>query len=431
MQTYLRKRGRKYSFRKRVPIEFQHLFLKKEIQVPLKTDSEKVALQRAHNFNLVLEEFWNSIQDSSHPEYLNSELEDAIHDARKIGFKYISKEDLVKKAPLHEFVNRINAAYHAPDKATKEYLLGGGSNPGALKLTKAKEKYFKFQKGNLTEYSEDQVLKWQRPRNRAVSNFIECVGDIEIDQISRDDVLKFRNWWVQRITGKSMSANTANKEFSIIKQIITNANDDYSLDMSVDKLFKGVRLKEKEKATRMPFSNSFIKNKFLSGKSLSGLNEEARMLVFAMADTGARIKELIGLMDEDIYLKNDIPYIAIRPNDIRGLKTAQSERELPLVGSALFAFQKLNGSFNHYLGKSDLISNTINKYFRENNTLPSNSHSLYSLRHSFEDRLTAVEPPDKVQAMLMGHKYTRPRYGSGPTLAQKKFWLDKIAFDIC
>jgi hypothetical protein len=54
--------------------------------------------------------------------------------------------------------------------------------------------------------------------------------------------------------------------------------------------------------------------------------------------------------------------------------------------------------------------------------------TLYSLRHTFEDRLTAIEAPEKVVAMLMGYKWHRPRYGLGPSLGQKREWLNCIAF---
>ena len=155
-------------------------------------------------------------------------------------------------------------------------------------------------------------------------------------------------------------------------------------------------------------------------------------MIYAMIDTGARISELTGLDEKngDIILHEDIPYIRIRNNSIRKLKTAQSERDLPLVGASLVAFQRLGGGFKRYLGKRELVSTTINKYFREKGLQPSENHSLYSLRHSFEDRLTAVEPPEKVQAILMGHKYIRERYGLGPSLEQKRFWLNKIAIKI-
>ncbi len=120
----------------------------------------------------------------------------------------------------------------------------------------------------------------------------------------------------------------------------------------------------------------------------------------------------------------------IRPNSIRQLKTPHSRRSLPLVGSALYAFRNLPNGFEHYRGRPDALSATLNKYLRTHDLLPTKQHCVYSLRHSFEDRLTAVEPPEKIQAMLMGHKYERERYGDGPTLEQKKNWLEKICFDV-
>lgn len=42
--------------------------------------------------------------------------------------------------------------------------------------------------------------------------------------------------------------------------------------------------------------------------------------------------------------------------------------------------------------------------------------------------MTAVEAPEKVMAILMGHKYTRPKYGAGPSLEQKQRWMQRIAF---
>lgn len=151
-----------------------------------------------------------------------------------------------------------------------------------------------------------------------------------------------------------------------------------------------------------------------------------------MADTGARPSELVGLNSEngDICLNAKIPYIHIRPGQKKELKTQQSERQIPLVGSSLMAFQNMPNGFQRYYRNSDLLSNTLNKYLRESDLLPTPEHCVYSLRHSFEDRLTYVEPPEKVQAALMGHKYSRPRYGDGPSLEQKKNWLEKIALKV-
>ena len=164
--------------------------------------------------------------------------------------------------------------------------------------------------------------------------------------------------------------------------------------------------------------------------NLKGLHRECQLLLFAMADTGARPSELLGLNAErgDIVLDAPIPYIFIRPDKKKALKTTQSERQIPLVGASLYAFKELEGGFVHYHQKADTLSANTNKFLKENDLLPSSKHSLYSLRHSFEDRLTAVEPPEKVQSFLMGHKYRRERYGDGPSLEQKKKWLDMICF---
>ena len=43
-------------------------------------------------------------------------------------------------------------------------------------------------------------------------------------------------------------------------------------------------------------------------------------------------------------------------------------------------------------------------------------------------KVTAVEAPEKLIAALMGHKYSRPKYGAGPSLKQRQEWMEKIAF---
>jgi integrase len=68
----------------------------------------------------------------------------------------------------------------------------------------------------------------------------------------------------------------------------------------------------------------------------------------------------------------------------------------------------------------------LSKYLKENDLIPSDKHTAYSLRHSFQNRLLAVNAPDRVQADLMGHKFNRPSYGDGSSLKQKLEWLNKI-----
>jgi integrase len=101
---------------------------------------------------------------------------------------------------------------------------------------------------------------------------------------------------------------------------------------------------------------------------------------------------------------------------------------MPLVGVALATMRVQPEGFPRYRDNAGTLSATVNKFLAENGLLPGQGQTLYSLRHTFEDRLTAVEAPDKIAAALMGHKYHRPRYGVGPSLTQKAEWLQRIAF---
>ncbi|MEC8967302.1 hypothetical protein [Alteromonas sp. CyTr2] len=61
---------------------------------------------------------------------------------------------------------------------------------------------------------------------------------------------------------------------------------------------------------------------------------------------------------------------------------------------------------------------------------PSPSNTLYSLRHTFKDRLRDIGAPEEIIDELMGHKTRGPKYGRGHLLEKKYEWLQRIAFDV-
>ena len=69
-------------------------------------------------------------------------------------------------------------------------------------------------------------------------------------------------------------------------------------------------------------------------------------------------------------------------------------------------------------------------YFRENDLKPTPAHSLYSLRHTFKDRLRDAGAPEEVIDELMGHKKSGPKYGRGHMLENKYEWLKRIEFSV-
>lgn len=70
----------------------------------------------------------------------------------------------------------------------------------------------------------------------------------------------------------------------------------------------------------------------------------------------------------------------------------------------------------------------VNKFLENNGLRPTKDHTVYSLRHSFKDRLIAAEAPDSLIDALMGHRTGKPKYGKGPPLELKLKFMSSIAF---
>jgi integrase len=133
-----------------------------------------------------------------------------------------------------------------------------------------------------------------------------------------------------------------------------------------------------------------------------------------MVNTGYRPSEGACLTAAQIRLDHNVPHISIEPVG-RQLKSAYARRIIPLAGVSLEAFRQCPDGFPRY-ADNPALSATVNKYLRANGLMESPGHSLYSLRHSFEDRMLAAGIDDRIRRDLFGHRLTRERYGKGADL---------------
>jgi integrase len=69
----------------------------------------------------------------------------------------------------------------------------------------------------------------------------------------------------------------------------------------------------------------------------------------------------------------------------------------------------------------------VNKFLRGNGLCETPDHTLYSLRHGFEDRLLAAGVDERIRRDLLGHALKRERYGSGATLEHMQELVLKVA----
>lgn len=123
-----------------------------------------------------------------------------------------------------------------------------------------------------------------------------------------------------------------------------------------------------------------------------------------------------------------IPHLIVRSRLGRAIKNKNSKRMIPLVGVSLEVMREFPDGFPTYRDNDAGLSSTVNKYLRANGLMESDDHVVYSLRHSFEDRLLRAGVDDRVRRDLMGHSLNRERYGQGGGLAFKAEMLQRIAF---
>lgn len=159
-----------------------------------------------------------------------------------------------------------------------------------------------------------------------------------------------------------------------------------------------------------------------------------RWAVPILWETRCRIAEIIGLRRSDVF--PDAVSNKIIAHSARRLKTSESERELPLVGYAQVAMQRLLNShdddllFPKYLRDGAILAThagkTLNKWLKQQTS----GKTAHCLRHAFRDRLRAVECPIEPLDALGGWSAVQGaarRYGAGFTIKQKRSWLQRIA----
>lgn len=406
------KRGDTYYIYKRVPKRYTAVEQRGTIWLSLDTDSPTEANRKAGRVWDFMEQAWEA-RLAGETNDAEIRFEAARKEAARRGFKYLPVADIAT-LPLEERLKRVEAA--APQGVIDSFKVGavlGGVDQPAITLNRALELFWDLAKDRAMGKSEDQIRRWKNPRIKAIRNLVDQIGDKPIAEITPDDMLEFRQWWIDKVEAEGLTANSANKDFTHISDTLKTVNRMKRLGLVLP--LTDLALKEGDKRTRPPFADDWIKTKLLAPGALDGLNTEARCILLGMVNTGYRPSEAAGLLPKHINLEGDVPFISIEPEG-RALKNSTSKRQIPLTGISLDAFKACPKGFARYRESSATLSVTVNKFLRENGLLETPAHSLYGLRHSFEDRMIANNVDERTRRDLFGHAYNRERYGKGATL---------------
>ena len=264
-----------------------------------------------------------------------------------------------------------------------------------------------------------------RTATRNIEYVIRVLGNKSIKSYSSSDGAKFRDWLID----KGMCINTVKRVFSSVRSIINIAINEEGLDCNngFSKTYFPI---DNSNKTRTPIPSDIIKEVQTLCRQK---DDEIRWLVALISDTGMRLGEAVGLLKSDIKLDSKIPYIELKPHSWRSLKTKGSERNIPIIGSSLWACKRILESnndsifaFPKYTNQLNCNSNSasaaLNKWLKEQLL---NSYQVHGFRHSMRDRLRAVECPSDIVDRIGGWiTYgVGQSYGKGYPLEVLNKWM--------
>ncbi|OWY07390.1 integrase [Thioclava sp. F42-5] len=418
------KRGEIWHLRRRVPKGYASVDPRREVVISLRTGSEEVARQKAPALWAEQVEVWEAMLDGD-TEDAEARFAAAKRFAKARGYRFLEARK-VARLPVEELLARIDlvASDEMRDPLGADSLLGGAELP-LITVSRALELFWGLARDKTLGKSADQVRRWRYPHIKAVQNFVSVVGDKPLDDLARDDFLDFRDWWAERMACEGFTANSANKDLTHLSAVLKRVNRDKRLGLELPLEDLGFR---QGKAARRPsFSDDWVRDRLLAPGALDGLEPQARAILLVMVNTGLRPSEIAALRPEEIRLGDPIPHLLLQPIG-RVLKTQNAERVMPLHGVSLDAMRAFPDGFSRYRESSATLSATVNTYLRDAGLLESERHSLYSLRHAFEDRMLAAGIDERIRRDIMGHALGRERYGEGGRLATIAELLEPIAF---
>jgi len=168
---------------------------------------------------------------------------------------------------------------------------------------------------------------------RACRYLIKAQGNKRLIHYTKSDATAFRDTLIDR----GMNGNSVTRVFGTVKSIVSFAANQSGLTMINP--FMRVYFGNKQGVTvRQPIPNDAIR---VVQKVCKQQDDDIRWLVAMVADTGMRLAEAAGLHSTDIHLDAEVPFVRIQPHSWRRLKTAGSERDVPLVGSSMWAAQRI------------------------------------------------------------------------------------------
>ena len=373
-----------YYFSRRVPADLLSHYSYPRIVQGLKTRSAQTAKSRALVAAAKLDEYWSHLR---------------MTDPDLIGYSL------------------LKPGFQANFQNTKFDMSTGIEN--CLTLSEALETY-------VTQKGAGKPKTFKAAAQRACTYLVDACGAKTLAEYTRTDALGYRDYLI----AKGLVGSSVGRVISSIRAIFNFAISEYALDLKNP--FIGMyfdRLAGISKRLPIP-----VEDILKVQQQCRLIDDDLRWLVALISNTGMRLAEGSGLLKSDIILDAEVPHISLKPHPWRSLKTSGSQRDIPLVGTSIWAAQRLSGAFldspyafprynRRDTTNSNSASAALNKWLHQ--FVPKGC-TMHSFRHSMRDRLRAVECPSDIIDQIGGWatEGVGQSYGEGYELKVCAKWMN-------
>jgi integrase len=417
------------SFQRAVPKALQRRYPKKLIRVPLPR------VQSIDQLKAIVDELKNETTQlfrlmKDDPQMLPAEAKRAVNAVFKnLGIKIdpdgkVSDQDrgMFEDAYAAKFDQDVSNIGHW--KVTQRFLSGDYS----LLLSECPEVYLKVKAIDLESKAGQRVVRdWNR--------FLGLTGDMSLQQLNREQIRSY----VQKRLNQGAKTGTVRRELNTLRASVALALLERKL-VHVNP-FEGIVIpKEGSDASEKVILTTEELVLILTEAFKQG--DQLRLLAVVLSHTGMRIAEAVGLRKSDCKVSSGIRYLLLEPHDARTLKTKNSRREIPIVGLAEQAIDRLMQSisrdeplFGNYVrdgaAKSNSASGAINKWMRQ--VTGNDQATSHCFRHTLEDMMREANVPKPIQTAIGGWGKTdmSDNYGKGYSLRVKKEALEAALAPLC
>jgi integrase len=365
---------------------------------------------------------WGSSDKSFNPKSFEEEIgaEQFRDELRERAFKWC------KEQQANGDTRDIQDIYNSIDEATGLFSVAEvtalqllrkrseekqNKDQGVVYLSDAITMYFK-------EHPRGSDPKFHAFTKRHMDYIMESLGDIPLTTLSRKvHGFKLRDELVSRKFATATIRRILNTANAVINSAILN----YELPMQSP--FKQLTI-QGEGLDKKPIPDFSVELKADLRKKFSSEKTSTAFLIRLLLGTGARVGELAQLSMKDVFIDGSIPYLWLRPNELRNrLKNDVSVRQVVLVGDALEAVKEavaihnekyadnpaLFPEYGHSRG-SDSASAAVNKRLL--------SHGLTSKigRHWWNTaaRLAGIGKDFRTTVLGHAHPDINAQYGTSP-----------------